>query len=275
MQIFNLIFSKIFEVIFLPFERLGSWTGMIIASLLTGLLMLFIFKHTSNQAGIRRVKNKIKAHLLELRLFKDSLPVSLRAQGQIVRANLKYMAYSLRPLMVMFIPLILILVQLNFWFAYDSLQPDQETLLKVKLKEGVSLMDTPVQLEVPSGVAVESPPLRLEESNEINWRIRAMEKGVHELSLTVSGQDYTKTISIGQQQLSKISPLKTKRSFWQQLLYPVESAFPKDSPLHSVEIVYSSRNMNLFGWRIHWLFVYFALSIVFGFSLKGLFGVEI
>jgi uncharacterized membrane protein (DUF106 family) len=275
MFIINSILGKIFEIFFLPFINLGLWPAMISVALLTGLLMLFIFKHTSNQAGIRQVKNRIKAHLLELRLFKDSLSVSMKAQGQIVRANFKYMGYSLKPLLVMFIPLILILIQLNFWFAYDSLQSGQTALLKVKFDENISLMEISVEISVSEGIIIETPPLRIEDENEINWRIRARQEGVHDIVFSISGQEFTKLISIDLKKLSRISPLKTKKNFWKELLYPAESPFPRLSPIRSIEVTYPSRNMNLFGWRIHWLIVYFALSIVFGFSLKGFFGVEI
>lgn len=275
MFIINSILGKIFEIFFLPFINLGPWPAMISVALLTGLLMLFIFKHTSNQAGIRQVKNRIKAHLLELRLFKDSLSVSMKAQGQIVRANFKYMGYSLKPLLVMFVPLILILIQLNFWFAYDSLHSGQTALLKVKFEENISLMDTPVEISASEGIIIETPPLRIEDDNEINWRIRARQKGVHDIVFSISGQEFTKTISVDLKKLSRISPFKTKKSFWKELLYPAESPFPRLSPIRSIEVTYPSRNMNLFGWRLHWLIVYFALSIVFGFSLKGFFGIEI
>lgn len=42
---------------------------MIFLSLLT-VLMLFIYKKTSNQSGIKEAKNLIKGYLLEIRLFK-------------------------------------------------------------------------------------------------------------------------------------------------------------------------------------------------------------
>lgn len=275
MWLFNTIFGKIFEVLFLPFQSLSPWVGMILVSLLTGLLMLFIFRHTSNQTEIKKVKNKIKAHLLELRLFKDSMGISFKAQGNILRANLKYIGFSFKPLLVMIIPLVLILIQLNFWFAYDSLRPGEQALLRVKLQDDVPLLETPIAVQTNSSLAIETEPLRIEEGNEIEWRIRARQKGVHEIFLSVADQEYTKIISVGQKTLSKISPLKTRKNFFKELFYPTESPLPKSSPIKSVEITYPPRNINLFGWRIHWLIIYFALSIVFGFSLKGFFGVEI
>ena len=275
MWIFNSVFGKIFEGIFFPFRNMNPWFGMIAVSLLTGLLMLFIFKYTSNQDGIRRAKNKIKAHLLELRLFKDSMSISLKAQGNILRSNVKYIGYSFKPLLVMIIPLILILIQLNFWFAYDSLQPGQEAILRVKLQEESPVLNTPIDLHSTSGLAIETAPLRIEEESEINWRIRALETGIHELHFSADNQEFTKKVSVGQRRLSKISPLKTRRSFLKELFYPTESPLPNNSAVQSEEISYPARNLKLFGLRIHWLIIYFALSIIFGFALKGFFGVEI
>ena len=96
-----------------------------------------------------------------------------------------------------------------------------------------------------------------------------------ELQLAVDDHEFSKNVMVGQRRLSKISPLKTKRAFFRELFYPAEPPLPKNSTVESVEIIYPARNLSLFGWRIHWLIIYFALSIIFGFALKGFFGVEI
>lgn len=282
MWIFNSVFGKIFELIFFPFLSMSPWVGIILISFLTALLMLFVFRFTSNQKGIRQVKNKIKAHLLELRLFKDSLSLSLKAQGNILRYNLKYIGYSAKPLLVMIIPLILILVQLNLWFGYDALTPGQKTILKVTLKEGNSPLNINLVIEPSSGFDIETPPLRIEEEREINWNLNAREKGVHDLILIATNQRLTKKVSIAQKQLSKISPLKVRRNFIDELLNPGESPISRDLPIKTIELKYPAKNMNLFGWNIPWLWsippwlvIYFALSIIFGFAFKGIFKVEI
>jgi len=275
MWIFNTIIGKIFEILFLPFQNMSPWIGMIIVSLLTGLLMLLIYKFTSNQEGIKKIKNKIKAHLLEIRLYKDSLSISFKAQGSILRANLKYIGYSSKPLLVMIIPVILILIQLNFWFAYDSLKPNQSTLIRVQLNDGVPLLETEIDIKTGSAFVLETPPLRIEESNEINWRIRAEENGVHDIIITADGLDYTKSISVGQKALSRISPLRTRKNIFREIAYPTEPPLPKNAPIKTIEIFYLPRTMNFFGLSLHWLIVYFALSIIIGFSLKGFFKVDI
>jgi hypothetical protein len=275
MWAFNSVFSRLFDLLFFPFRQLNPWFGMAFISLLTGLLMLFIFRLTSNQEGIRKVKDKIKAHLLELRLFKDNLNISLRAQGQILRYNLRYLGYSLRPMLFMMIPLILILVQLNLWFGYGPLRPGESAILKVKLEKSVKLMELDLALELPPGMEVETPPLRLEEQKEIDWRILVKSNGVHELIVNVGGQRFPKTIAVGQGSFSKISPVKVKNRFLEEVFNPGEKPLSSANPVKSIEVIYPPKRMNFLGLRLHWLIAYFALSLLFGFALKRPFKVEI
>ena len=275
MWVFNSIFGKIFEVIFFPFRNMSPWIGMILISLLTALLMLFVFRFTSNQQGIKNVKNKIKAHLLEFRLFKDSLNISLKAQGKILRYNLKYISYTAKPLLVMIIPLILILIQLNLWFGYHSLSLGQKAILKAGLEMNQSLLDTKFKIETSSGLVVETLPIRIEDKGEVNWRLQTKEAGIHELALTVNGHRVVKQVAVAQSPLSKISPVKIRRNFIDELFNPGEAPLPGNIPVKSLEIKYPSQSMDLLGWRIHWIIVYFALSIIFGFAFKGIFRVEI
>ena len=275
MWFFNSAFGRIFEVIFLPFRNLSPWFGMIFISLLTGLLMLFIFRRTSNQAGIRKAKNKIKAHLLELRLYKDSMNVSWRAYGQILRANLKYISHSIKPMLVMIIPILLILIQLNLWFGSRSLKIGQEAVLKIRLEQGKDPLQKEIVIEPPDGISVETPALRVEDAREIDWRLRALGKGVHTIALRSENQSFSKQIAVEQNRLTKISAVKPGSSLLDQMFNPGERPLPKNLGIQSVELVYPSPGMNLFGWHIHWLIVFFALSIIFGFCLKGFFKVEI
>jgi uncharacterized membrane protein (DUF106 family) len=275
MWVFNSVFGRSFDLLFFPFRHLNAWFGMAFISLLTGLLMLFVFRLTSNQEGIRKVKDKIKAHLLELRLFKDNMGVTMKAQGQILGANLRYIAYSTKPMLVMMVPLVLILIQLNLWFGYEPLRPGESAILKVKLEESVKPMELEALLEVPPGIEVETPPLRLEEQKEIDWRLRARAEGVHELALKIGGHSLAKSVAVGRGSLDRISPVKVKRRFFEEVLNPGEKPFPSQVPVKSVEVAYPPKRMIFLGLRLHWLIAYFALSVLFGFALKRPFKVEI
>lgn len=271
----NIALGKLFDFIFLPFRSLNPWAGMIVISLLTGLLMLFIYRLTSNQAGIREVKDRIKAHLLELRLYKDNMSVTMRAQGHILRANLRYLVLNLKPLLVMIVPLVLILAQLNLWFGSSPLMAGRSAILKVELGPETGPLDIEFALEVPPQIILETPPLRIEELREVAWRIKPEASGVFDLTIRAGEQAALKAVVVEGRALQKISSLKVERNFLKEILYPGEKPLPSESPIRSVELVYPAGRLALFGLRVHWLIAYLFLSIIFGFILKRPFKVEI
>ena len=65
-----------------PVGILPGWLSLTLLSAATGLLALAAFKYTSNQRTIRRVRDDIEAHLLALKLFKDSASVTVRRKGE-------------------------------------------------------------------------------------------------------------------------------------------------------------------------------------------------
>jgi hypothetical protein len=242
MWTFNSIFGKIFDLFFLPFRGLSSpWWGMLVVSVLTGLLMLFIFKFTSNQSGIRRAKDRIKAHLLEMRLYNESLRSQFKA----------------------------------FWFAYASLAPGQAALLKVTVKESINPLETDIRLQPAPGLTIETPPLRIEEEGEVDWRISFTEAGVHTLDIMVGSEHFSKTVAVAERPLSRLSPRRVEKRFWEELFYPTEPPLDKSSAVSRIEVAYPTSGLPFLGWNMHWLIAFFILSVLFGFSLKGLFKVEI
>lgn len=275
MAILNAILGTVFDLVIAPFRTLNPWIAMAVVSVLTGLLMLAVFRWTSNQDGIRRSKDAIKAHLLELRLYNDSLAQQLRSQGRILRANGRYFGHALRPMLVMMVPVLLILVQLNLRFGSRPLAPGETALLKVKLTAGHNPIDAGIVLEAPPGVAVETQALRIEEDREIDWRLRAVAPGTHQLTIRLGAEAFTKTVVVGGRGLVGIPNLKPGASFLDRVLNPGEPPVPKGVPVESVEVTHPERRLDLLGLRVHWLVAYFILSIVFGFALKGVFKVEI
>ena len=79
---------------------LPGWLSLTIISAVVGLLAMAAFKYTSNQEAIGRVRNRIKAQLLALKLFKDNIPVVLKAQGRILTNSVLLFVHSLRPTLV-------------------------------------------------------------------------------------------------------------------------------------------------------------------------------
>jgi hypothetical protein len=132
-----------------------------------------------------------------------------------------------------------------------------------------------VNLEPPPQIVIETPPLRIEDEAEIDWRVKAKENGLGRLTLVVGSETIVKDVAVGTKLLSKISTLRVGRNVLDQVFNPGERPLPSGSIVRSVELKYPEARMDLFGRRIHWLVVYFVLSIIFGFAFKGVFKVEI
>lgn len=275
MHAVNLVFGGIVGAVIWPFRGLSPWFGMTAVSLLTALLMLEVYKHTSNQAAIRRAKDRIKAHLLEMRLYKDTMRVTLGAQAGILKANLAYMGANLKPLAVMIAPLVLILAQLSLWYDRAPLRPGQETLVKATVEPSADPVSFGLELEVPPGFEITAPAVRIPDEHEVIWRIKALTPGPGRLVLRAGGTAIEKSVIVGDGPLVRVSALASRGSFWKRVLYPGEPPLPSGMPVRSVEILYPAGSLVAFGLQVHWLVAYLVLSIVFGFALKGVFKVEI
>ncbi len=274
MGILNSVLGAVFDGLFAPFRSLGPWPGMIMISALTGILMLLIFKKTSNQEGIKRSKNLIKARLLEIRLYKNDTGRSFKALGSILGANFRYMGCALKPMLIMFLPVLFILSQLNLRYGAASLPPGGRAVVKLILAPGTGAMETPISLEAESGLTIETPPVRIEDEGEVDWRIRGDAAGRHRLTFDIGGTKIEKIVSVGEAQPAKVPTLRS-RNILDLVLYPGDKPLPKKAPAVSIAVIHPPQRLPLFRGGVHWLVAFFVLSLAAGFALKGVFKVEI
>src|SRR5260370_27871087 len=67
-----------------PIGMLPGWLSATVVAAVTGVLLLVLFKYTSNQRAIKRVRDDIDANLLALKLFKDNARVTIGSQGRLL-----------------------------------------------------------------------------------------------------------------------------------------------------------------------------------------------
>ncbi len=274
MQTIVNILASAFDLLLVPFRSLPPLVGLTFISLVTGIIMLIIYKLVSNQQGITAAKDKIKAYLLEVVLFRDDLGVFLRTQKNILLANLRYLKYAIVPLLVIIIPVIFIIIQLNFWYGYRPLKVGEKTILKVYFEDKASLMSPDVKVILPDGLSQASKPLRIKSELEMDMLIEVTKPGSHEIIVKYEEQGFNKRLYAGDS-LKRLTPRRHSPSFWEAILYPGEPPLPSDKPIKAIAISYPSTLVSFFGYSIHWIIIYFALSIIFGFGLKGVFKVDI
>ena len=264
--------NYLFDTIMRPFRFSHPIVPLALISALTGIVLLLVYRFASDQKAIRRSKDKLEAHLLEVRLFQEQLRAVLRAYPRLFLGILNYLRHSLRPLMIMAIPLLILLVQLEGFFGWKPNRVGAEFLVKARVTDSAALDQ--LELRIPRGISLTAPPLHIPEENEVDWRITAEQPGEYSLAVFVQGGTFSKSVSVSNQ-LVRLSPRRLRGNWLDRVLHPAEPQLPRNGGLASIEVQYPSRNFYLWGYALDWLLVFLALSLIAGFALKGIFGVQI
>ncbi len=268
------IMNAFLGLLFYPFISLHPAWGMAWISLVTGIVMLIVFRFTSNQQGIKKAKTKVSAYILEMRLYNHDLGKMISSLGKTLLANILYLRYMVVPIIFIIIPVLMVLIQVSYRYEYRPLKPDEQAIIKAVLKPDFPVLETPVTLDTPEDIDLRTPALRITSLNEVNWRISGQKKGVYEIGFTVNGRQYRKNIHIDSG-FAALSSIKAGPSFFTFLLNHSESRLPDDSPFMSLEIVYPDQTLGIMGIKLHWIIWFFVFSVVFGFAFKDLFKVEL
>lgn len=271
-NIINTFFNTLFDILLFPFQNLNAFWAILFVSFLTGIVMLSIFKKVSNQKKIHRVKNKIKAYLLELRLYNDDISLSLSATVRLFTSNLLYFVQVVRPLIVLFIPVSLILIQIGSRYGNRPLNPQEQTTVSVTVKENIKMQE--ISLISSKGIIIETDPVRIPNQHKIYWRVKGLQNGTWNVSCRYNTEKIEKRVVVGTSATLMSNSRKSKYSI-SAFLHPAEKTLPKNQFLKEITIHYPEEPIEFAGLHIHWLALFFVLSIMFGFVFKGFLGVEI
>lgn len=274
----NGILTSLFSAVMSPMRSLDPAISLTIISLVVGGLMLVGFKYTSNQRALSRAKGKALSQLLAIRLFKDDPWLTIRCLGGAIRDNFGYLRYMLFPFVVMFIPVVLLLVQMEQWYGHRPLDVGASTNVAVGVEGDVKKVGRVRLLPSTDGAyEVETDPLRIASLGEVNWRVRPTKAGEHELKFEVDGKPATKTFSVTDGESKALGIVSVKRigtGFFDALLYPAEPTIGGDPAITSISVQHDERPFSILGFEMPWWLAFFILTIVFAFILRRPLGVD-
>ena len=277
----NQLFTRLFDAAMSPLDRLPPMAGLVVLSLVTAVGILLAFKWTADQPALVAAKRAMQADIFEMRLFNDDLIALFRAQGDVLRHTLAYLRHSFAPAVWLLVPILLLMIQMEFHFGYTGLAVGEPALLKIRFADGaalpggdqarwsVAMREVPLTLEAPEGIRIETPAVLLPSEREIVWRIRPSARGSYQLLIHFPKGTVLKTLLVSDD-VGRRSPLRPGAGFLSQLLNPSE---PPVTELTAIEIDYPERAYTVAGWNLGWSGTYLALTLAFALVLKGLFGV--
>ena len=269
----NIVTNTIGGFLLAPVASVPGWLSITVISAILGVFLLVIFKYTSNQKAIGQVRDDIKANLLAVKLFKDSFSVTFRSQARVFCASFKLLFYSIVPMLVMIVPVILIMAQMSLWYQARPLLPgDKPVIVKLKFNDNLDILPQVVLESLPAARTIIGP-VRVFTKKEIFWKIKPIEEGNHNLIFHIGDRRYEKQLAVGEGFMC-LSSKRPGADFADILLYPLEKPFTSDSPVHSISINYPERNSRIYGtdW---WIVYFFVVSMIFAFMFKPLLKVRI
>ena len=241
-------------------------------SIVIGLLMVVVFRYTSDQKAVHVAKDHLKAHLLALRLFQDQIPVVIRSYGRILLATGRYLRLAFMPLLFASVPLILLLAQIDRYLGSTPFQTGHPFLVSARVAGAEALNNA--TLELPAGFATTAPAVHVPAESEIVWRVVAEREGSFVVNLLTSAQTSSKQIVVGSG-MPRLSAIRLRGAWWKRLLYSAEPGLPESNLVQTIEVQYPSRYIAFAGFEWNWIWLFFVLSLAAGWLFKSILGIEI
>ena len=247
---------------------------MLVVSAFTAVWALLLFKAVTPQARLTVVRDRLFGHIYEMGLYQDHLRVVGRIQGDMARDNLRYLGLTLPALLVLTVPMIFTLAQLDSRFAHRPFRSGETAVLSAVLAEGSPVALDRITLEAAPGITVESGPVRDRVTGAVAWRVRAEDEGAHALRLLAGDKELgARDLVVG----DGLIPLgeRSSKNVLHHLLYPGAPPLPGDGSLEELTLRLPARHTRYLGVPMHWLVAFMIFSLLAGLAVKDVLRVSI
>lgn len=217
----ELLFGSWFDLI----AAWPDWLQIGLTALPLTVLALLIYRWVSDQAGIVRTKDRIKAYLLELWLYKDDPRVLLGAQGRVFWHSLVYLKHALLPVAILLVPVGLLTAQVESRFALRAPDPGEAVLVGATVAPADNLLRKDASI-TGAGLRVETPPLRVTATGEVLWRVSSDGPGQRVLDVRVGSAAAALDLRVAGSRHPPLAAEIFPADDWRSLAHPATPALP-------------------------------------------------
>jgi len=245
-ELANQFSNGIFDLLRLPGALLGDLGELIWVSVALGVGVALVFRLLVDQPRLDLARDRLRAALLELWLFRHDPVVVLRAEARLLAANVGYLWAFLVPLAVATLLVTPLLIQIHGRWGLQPALPNQPLLITAELEPGA---DPHMVLEWATGQGAVLPPVRVPAQNRLVWRVEPAVPGHLVLALRCEGHRAEVPLLVGGTG-EGISSTRTSGGL-AQLLHPRQKALEEGCGLRQIEVDYLRADS---GW-LFWLSV--------------------
>jgi uncharacterized membrane protein (DUF106 family) len=242
--------DPVLETLFGPLLSISPFWFVLIISAGLSLLIVLIYKFTTNQQLMKRLKDEIKELQKELKTLKGHPEKMMEVNKRMMETNMKYMMQSFKATFFTFIPIIIIYTFLSGAIAFDPILPGQEFSVTVSFAEGKEgFIDT----YVPDGLEVTGEDNKEVDGGQAIFTYRG-DPGTYLITYEFDETTYGHEVLI-----------TNKRKY-----LPMEKKVNDDS----ITTIHTDLDklivLNLFGWKVGWFGSYILFSILFSILFRRL-----
>jgi hypothetical protein len=270
-QKINYILTRGCDLLLWPLHKLPPFWGIFFLSLLTSLFVLAVYRAVSSPKKVRDTKNQIKAHILAIRLYRDSWKVIVVSFFKSLYYTGKYFVLNLFPLLLVLPLMFLLFVQMDIRYGMRPFQVNEDIVVKAGFSQDIGTLTIELQADPHFQIMMNS--VFISALREVNWKLRASQNSAGDIAININGITVRKKLFIGES-VPALSNKKMAASSLAHFIYPVEKLLTPASALKYISLQYPSRRIGFLGLHGHWLFYYFILTMIIALALKNKFGVE-
>ncbi len=263
-----------------PFQNLNDFWPVLLLSVILSFLILYILKYISFPKKIIESKDKIKASIFAIRIYKDFWKVILVSFFKSLFYTFKYFSFNLAPFLII-IPLLLpVFSQMEVRYGLRPYKVGEEIILKAKFKN--SIKDADISLKKSENFKLKMNPVfidayldedKTKPVREVNWKLVTVKEGITEIEIVVNDKEYKKRLVIGEYK-EPLSGRKYDRSSINHFFYPSETLLGENDLLRSVTINYPGKLLTFLGLKMHWIIWNIIIVIFLILAFRKRFGVE-
>ncbi len=270
MGLFNIL-DPILNVVIGPLINAGYLIALIVLALAINLLLLLIYKKTTNQELMKRLKDEMKELQNETKPLKDHPEKMMEVQRRTMETNMKYMKQSLKPNLYTFIPIIIILGWMSTQFAFLPIMPGDEFNVTIQVADPVKK----VTMGSPAGLQLISNATQTVANHEARWTLKAKDEGLKTLQFQTDNEVTAQKNVLVTKERKYLSPVKTQKGIIDYIYGSSEYLTAEEKKaVSSITLtqkpILPLGNGSLFGWQPGWLGTYIILSIVLNLVLRKL-----
>lgn len=251
-----------------PFRNCPPFTGLLAVSLLFGVIMILIFKFTSNQKAISAIRRRMGARALGMLLHLHSPVTVIKAAAALMVDNFVYLWRIITPMLVIAVPFILTAAALDARYGTMPVPrgvPTTVTLTwdELPAREGFTVTGT--------GITMIEPVVFVDTLRQTSFRVQNANPGA---TVTAGGV----TLPIGASAEGSGSVIyrgAARMNPAERLIKPFLAPLPPESPVTEATANIPEARYRILGGRWSWLTVFVVYSSLAAIAGAAVFKVKV